>query len=101
LDETIQSLQNLDYIIDWKLLNAVNFSVPQNQERLIVVGDKGKFKFPNIQKPKISAGEALESMAFHSPPESKLLTSNMDEYVPKYEKSMKKLLFANALVIYI
>ncbi len=26
-------------------------------------------------------------MAFHSPPESKLLTSNMDEYVAKYEKA--------------
>jgi DNA (cytosine-5)-methyltransferase 1 len=26
-------------------------------------------------------------MAFHSPPESKFFTSNMDQYVPKYEKA--------------
>lgn len=87
LDEIIQSLQNLGYIIDWQLLNAVNFGVPQNRERLIVVGHKGKFKFPHIQKTKISAGEALGEMAFLSPPESKFLTPNMDKYVAKYEKA--------------
>lgn len=86
-DEIIQALQNLGYIVEYKLLNAVNFGVPQNRERLIVVGHQGKFKFPHILERKITAGEVLGELAFFTPPESKFLTPNMDEYVAKYEKA--------------
>ncbi len=86
-DEIIQSLQNLDYIVEYKLLNAVNFGVPQNRERLIVVGHHGKFKFPYILERKITADEALGELAFLAPPESKFLTDRMDKYIAKYEKT--------------
>lgn len=86
-DEIIQSLQNLDYIVEYKLLNAVNFGVPQNRERLIVVGHQGKFKFPHVLEKRINSGEALEELAFLAPPESKFLTHSMDEYVARYEKA--------------
>lgn len=86
-DEILQSLQNLGYIVDYQLLNAVKFGVPQNRERLIVVGHKGKFHFPKILGKAVSAGEALEELAFMTPPESKFLTPSMDEYVAKYEKA--------------
>ena len=86
-DEIIQFLQNLGYIVEYKLLNAVNFGVPQNRERLIVVGHQGKFKFPHILEKRINSGEALGELAFSAPPESKFLTHSMDEYVAKYEKA--------------
>ncbi|WP_017653842.1 DNA cytosine methyltransferase [Fortiea contorta] len=87
LEEIVQSLQNLGYIVEWKLLNAVNFGVPQNRERLIVVGHQGNFKFPELLTKKIPAGEALEELAKQAPPESKFLTPNMDAYIAKYEKA--------------
>ncbi|MEO8890918.1 MAG: DNA cytosine methyltransferase, partial [Coleofasciculaceae cyanobacterium] len=87
LDEVTQALQTLDYVIEIKLLNAVDFGVPQNRERLIVVGHKGQLSFPKVVETKISAGEALEKLAFLTPPESKFLTNSMDEYVAKYEKA--------------
>ncbi|OLT61531.1 DNA cytosine methyltransferase [Moorena bouillonii] len=87
LDEIIQALQSLGYVIEVKLLNAVNFGVPQNRERLIVIGHQGKFEFPQLLERKISAGEALGEMAFQAPPESKFLTPSMDKYVAKYEKA--------------
>ena len=87
LDEITQSLQALGYIIETKLLNAVDFGVPQNRERVIVVGHKGHFSFPKLLERKISAGEALGELAFQAPPESKFLTLSMDEYVAKYEKA--------------
>ncbi|MDR0563098.1 MAG: DNA cytosine methyltransferase, partial [Spirochaetaceae bacterium] len=34
------------YIIEYKLLNAVDYGVPQNRERLFAVGHRGKFRFP-------------------------------------------------------
>jgi DNA (cytosine-5)-methyltransferase 1 len=86
-DEILASLQDLGYVVDWKLLNAVDYGVPQNRERLIVVGHKGNFKFPQLIERKISAGEALGEMAFSMPEESKFLTPSMDEYVAKYEKA--------------
>jgi DNA (cytosine-5)-methyltransferase 1 len=87
LDEIVQTFQDLGFIVEWKLLNAVDFGVPQNRERLIVVGHKGNFKFPKLFERKISAGEALGELAFLAPEESKFLTPSMDEYVAKYEKA--------------
>jgi DNA (cytosine-5)-methyltransferase 1 len=87
LDEVTQALQALGYVIEMKLLNAVDFGVPQNRQRLIVVGHKGQFSFPKVVESKISAGEALGELAFQSPPEARFLTSSMDEYVAKYEKA--------------
>jgi DNA (cytosine-5)-methyltransferase 1 len=86
-DEIIQALQNLGYIVEYKLLNAVNFGVPQNRERLIVVGHQGRFQFPHTLEILITSGEALGEMAFLAPSESKFLTPSMDEYVAKYEKA--------------
>jgi DNA (cytosine-5)-methyltransferase 1 len=86
-DEIVQSLQNLGYIVEWKLLNAVDFGVPQNRERLIVIGHKGNFRFPKLITTKITAGEALGELAAQAPPQSKYLTPSMDEYVAKYEKA--------------
>ncbi|MGK7919700.1 MAG: DNA cytosine methyltransferase [Trichodesmium sp.] len=87
LDEITQALQSLGYIIEVKLLNTVDFGVPQNRQRVIVVGHKGEFKFPQVLDKKVTVGEALEEMAFHAPPESKFLTPSMDKYVEKYEKA--------------
>ncbi len=87
LDEITQALQALGYVIEVKLLNAVDFGVPQNRERIIVVGHKGHFSFPKLLERKINAGEALGELAFQAPPESKFLTPSMDGYVAKYEKA--------------
>ncbi len=87
LDEINQALQSLGYVIEIKLLNAVDFGVPQNRERIIVVGHKGNFTFSKLLERRISALDALEELAFQVPPESKFLTPSMDEYVAKYEKA--------------
>ncbi|WP_107667474.1 DNA cytosine methyltransferase [Cyanothece sp. BG0011] len=86
-DQITQALQDLGYIIEWKLLNAVDFGVPQNRVRLIVVGHRGKFQFPKISSKRITAGEALGELAFQVLSDSKFLTPSMDKYIAKYEKA--------------
>lgn len=83
----LEELLKLGYIIDYKLLNAVNYGVPQNRERLFVVGHRAKFDFPKKQNTKITVGDAIGDIMYTTPPESKFLNDSMDKYVAKYEKA--------------
>lgn len=84
-DTILQKLKELGYIIDYRLLNAADYDVPQRRERLIVVGHRGEFFFPKPCKRHVTAGEALGRMAMTAPPESRFLTKSMDEYIARYE----------------
>lgn len=86
-DLVIEELQKLGYFIDYKLLNAVNFGVPQNRERLFVVGHRSKFNFPKPNPKKITVGEAIGDTMLTTPEESKFLNEAQDKYVAKYEKA--------------
>jgi len=87
LDEVLNVLRSLGYIIEYRILNAVNYGVPQNRERLFVVGHRGKFRFPEPLNYTVTAGDAVGDTANLIPPESKFLTASMDEYVAKYERA--------------
>jgi len=87
-EQILIALRALNYVVEFRLLNAVNFGVPQNRERVVVVGHRGEFRFPfEEEEGRVTAGEALGDMMFQVPPESKLLTASMDEYVAKYERA--------------
>jgi len=88
-DEIISRLKALNYIVEYKLLNAVDFGVPQNRERLVVVGHRGEFIFPKEASHRVTAGEALGALATSIPEDAKFLTPSMDKYVAKYEKASK------------
>ncbi len=84
-------LRTLGYEVDWKLLNAVNFGVPQNRERLFVVAHHGGWEFPEPthKAHPATAGEALGELVYQIPPGAKFLTPSMDEYVARYEAKSK------------
>jgi DNA (cytosine-5)-methyltransferase 1 len=86
-ETVLEKLKAFGYIIEYKLLNAVNYGIPQNRERLFAVGHRGKFRFPQPQKKRTTAGEAIGDLMYTTPPESKFLTSAMDTYVAVYEKA--------------
>lgn len=87
LEEIVERLSSFGYQIDAKVLNAVHYGVPQNRERLIVVGHRGGFSFPKPLQQSVTAGQALGELAKAVPPESKFLTASMDTYVAKYERA--------------
>ncbi len=80
------ALGKLGYLIDFKCLNAVNYGIPQNRERMIVVGHKSSFLFPKIHKAKVTVGEAIGDLIDTVQDESKILTPRQDEYIAVYEK---------------
>ncbi|MBD1938597.1 DNA cytosine methyltransferase [Microcoleus sp. FACHB-68] len=90
-EEIVLALRNLNYIVEWEILNAAHYGVPQRRERLFCVTHKGGWKWPkktHFNSP-YTAGEALGELAFLAPPNSKFLTAGMDEYISKYEKASK------------
>jgi DNA (cytosine-5)-methyltransferase 1 len=86
-EKILFELRNLGYIIDYKLLNAVDYGVPQNRERLFVVGHRAKFKFPDEEPNQVTVGEAIGDTMFAVLDESKFLTPSMDSYIAAYEKA--------------
>lgn len=93
LDTILDELGKLGYQISAALLNAKHFGVPQNRERLIVVGSRGSrdtFTWPTTSsEPLVTAGEALGELAHSVPADAKFLTPNMDAYIARYEKASK------------
>jgi len=72
----ITSLAELGYAVEWQVLNAKNFGVPQNRERVFIIGHLGGFSgrqiFPIGENDKISNGENKSdegrTQAFYSAP---------------------------------
>ena len=89
LNEIVSRLESFGYIVEFHLLNASHYLVPQSRERVIVVGHKGGFEFPKYSNQVVTAGQALGTMAFEAPPTGKYLTANQDAYVAKYEAASK------------
>ena len=86
LDLIVKELQNLGYYVDYKILNAVDYGVPQNRERLICVGHRSTFSFPAKELRKATVAEAIGDTMLSPEPESKILTPRQDEYIAVYEK---------------
>jgi len=59
----LTSLKNCGYKVQWKVLNAKDFGVPQNRERVFMVGNRLglDFNFPNPTNQLTKLSDILES----------------------------------------
>jgi DNA (cytosine-5)-methyltransferase 1 len=90
LEDIRKEMQSLGYNISIQILNAKNFDVPQNRERVLIVGTKKKdFTFPRKKNYTISAGEALGDSVYQMHSNSKVVTSKMQKYIDNYELASK------------
>lgn len=86
LEQVIEGLENDGYSVAHAVLNAVDFSVPQNRSRLFVVGRRGKItpRLPSQQKlptvkvcdaiadlPELSNGASVSQLSYPRPAKSK------------------------------
>ena len=87
--ENMQEKENLGYNVFWKVLNTKDFNLPQNRERVFIVGFKNqtiKFEFPKKKKLVKELSEIIEK----KPAEIKKMTKLSFEYVKKYLKKHKE-----------
>lgn len=63
LTRILEVLRDLDYEVDFRIFNALNFGIPQKRERVLIVGFKGKvekFDWPTKKLPIKPLSEILE-----------------------------------------
>ena len=89
LKEITDLLQDIGYLIEVKIVKAVELGVPQNRERLIIVGHQGGYKFPSALDIKFTAGDAVSDIAYNIKNNDEFLTPNQDVYIKKYEIASK------------
>jgi DNA (cytosine-5)-methyltransferase 1 len=58
----IEKLKNLGYNVHWKVLNAMDYGLPQKRERVIIVGfkDRVHFTWPDKQSSRLQLVDVLE-----------------------------------------
>ena len=86
-DEITATLRELGYVVEYQLFDAVNYGVPQNRERIIVVGHRGRFCFPKPERQSVNVIDALGESMTAFPAGSRFLTASMDDYFARYEKA--------------
>ena len=85
----IEEFNALGYIVEYRVFQLVKYDVPQNRERLVIVGHRGGFQLPEPNEYEVTAGEALSHLATEIPENAAFLTPAMDEYIAKYEAASK------------
>jgi DNA (cytosine-5)-methyltransferase 1 len=90
LERVIDELRDMDYQVDFDLLNAKHYGVPQNRERVIIVAHRGGWSWPDrAAQPLVTAGDALGHMAAEVVDGARFLTPSMDRYIAEYERKSK------------
>lgn len=81
-----QQMATLGYTVDARILNAVEFGVPQKRERVVVVASRVGWRWPepSVADP-VTVGVALGTLALSEEPTDKHLTASMDAYIARYE----------------
>lgn len=87
LRSVARDLERFGYAVETRILNAVDYGVPQNRERVVMVASTVGWRWPEplVTEP-ITAGTALGQMAFQEGPTTHYLTPSMDQYIAEYER---------------
>ena len=79
------SLAELDYSVEWRLLNAMNFGLPQNRERIVILGER-KSEL-QLQDPRIRLATSEDLSAINGQQLERLSDSNCWHAIPDHRAS--------------
>ena len=86
LELIVAELRKLGYFVEYRIVNAVDYGVPQNRERLICVGHQASFRFPKIEQKRTTVEEAIGDLMYRYDENSKFLTPRQEQYIAAYEE---------------
>lgn len=99
----IEEKRNLGYKVYYKILNSKNFNVPQNRERIYIVGFRNhniNFSFPKEQKSRLKVEDLLDTTVnIENYRVSNIVKGHLDRHLKKKHIDLDKsdLLIANEI----
>lgn len=88
LNEIINTLKNIGYNVNWRILNALNFGLPQKRERILIVAMLNSFK--NFQWPEKNIKmQTLKNLLEKNPKQKYFVSSRIK--VARLEKHIAKI----------
>jgi DNA (cytosine-5)-methyltransferase 1 len=91
-DEILKSFQELGYSIDYKVLNAANYGVPQNRKRAFFLGKKGTeiIKLPREKTEDVSIKDAIYDLPFIESGQGETFFAYSKKPKSNYQRNMRK-----------
>lgn len=91
LNEILNFTRNLGYKVNFAVLNAADFAVPQTRQRAFIVGLKGaKFDFSKLKKhKKVSVKDAISDLAYLNSGEGAEISSYKNAPQSAYQRAMR------------
>lgn len=91
LNEILKFTRNLGYKINYAVLNAADFAVPQNRQRAFLVASKSvEFDFSKLKKqPKVSVRGAISDLAYLDSGEGTEIATYKNAPQSAYQRAMR------------
>ncbi len=89
-DEILKEIKNLGYIVNYGVLNAKNYGVPQSRERAFFIACKTKFiNFPNPLDSTPTVRDAISDLSYLESGEGEILTDYRNSANSDYQKLLR------------
>ena len=89
-DEILKEIKELGYIVNYGVLNAKNYGVPQNRERAFFIACKTKFiNFPNPVDKIITVKDAISDLSYLESGEGEVLSDYLNPPQSDYQKLLR------------
>ena len=90
-DEILKEIKSLGYIVNFGVVNAKNYGVPQNRERALFIASKTKFiNFPNPQDKIITVKDAISDLAYLESGQGQIMSDYIYPAQSEYQKQLRR-----------
>ncbi len=89
-DEILKEIKALGYIVNFGVVNAKNYGVPQSRERALFIASKTKFiNFPNPVEIGTTVRDAISDLAYLESGEGQVISEYRDKPQSDYQKILR------------
>lgn len=91
INEIKSKINNLGYVINYKVLNSYDYGVPQNRERTIIVAHKSKvLSLPENKNVHVTVRDAISDLSYLNSGEGSYESDYLSPALTNYQKYMRK-----------